>query len=175
MKRTTLTAALMLAVAPVLAAAQADHTDHGAANRRMVTLQGCVVAGVDKGTAALTSVSEVAEPGQSVMPAEAHGRRVVFWLTPDDAIVRNVGHMVQVHGQTTKIETSEIEIKKGHQKDGGLVAEFEGPGKDVKVPNAQVGDAVGTAGRTSAGGKDVKTFLIRVKVDQVQQLGDTCR
>jgi len=172
MKRSLMTA-LIVAAAPALAVAAID-TDASSAANRPVTLQGCVVAGLDKGTAALTQVTEVAEPGHSVMPAEAHGRHIVFWLTPDDAIVQHVGHKVEVRGRTTKIEKSEIEIKEGHQKSGGLVAKFEGPGKDVKVPNDQVSNAVGTAGRVKGGGEDVKTFLIRVKVNDVQPLEGSC-
>jgi len=170
-------AALTLAIVPAFAHAQSHEsaqTDR-AKNQRPITLQGCVVAGVDKGTAALTSVGEIAEAGRSAMPPEAHGRHVVFWLSPDDAIVSHIGEMVEVRGVTTKIEKSEIELKAGHQKGGGLVAEFEGPGKDVKVPNAVVGDAVGTAGRTKAEKDDVKTFLVRVKVEDVKRLEGSCR
>jgi len=173
MKRSLITA-LIVAAAPALAVAAIDSDASSAANRP-VTLQGCVVAGLDKGTAALTQVTEVSEPGHSVMPAEAHGRHVVFWLTPDDAIVQQVGRKVEVRGRTTKIETSEIELKEGHQASGGLVAKFEGPGKDVKVPNTAVGTAIGTAGRAAAGGEDVKTFLIRVKVDNVMPLEGSCK
>jgi hypothetical protein len=172
MKASFLTAGLIIALVP--AAGMAKDDDQRSANHRPVTLQGCVVAGLEKGTAALTSVTEIAQPGKSVMPAEAHGRQVVFWLMPDDQIVQHVGQMVQVHGETTRIEKSEIELKEGHQKSGGLVAKFEGPGKDVKVPNAEVG-GIGTAGRVVAKGDDVKTFLIRVKVDDVRALGESCR
>jgi hypothetical protein len=172
-------AALALALMPTLALAQAQGTSTGqtAANglKREVTLQGCVSPGVDKGTVALTQVSEIAPAGQSVTPAEAHGRRVIFWLMPDTDLAKNVGHMVQVRGKTTKIEESEIELKAGHQKSGGLVVEFEGPGKDVKLPNEVIGSTVGTAGRTTADKNDIKTFLIRVNVENVQALEGTCR
>jgi hypothetical protein len=169
MKGSLAAAALALALVPTIALAQTQ------GSKRDVTLQGCVIPGVDKGTVALSQVNEIAQPGQSVMPAEAHGRRVIFWLMPDTDLAKNVGHMVQVHGKTTKIENSELELKAGHQKSGGLVVEFEGPGKDVKVPNDVIGSTVGTAGRTTAEKNDIKTFLIRVNVDQVQALEGTCR
>jgi hypothetical protein len=171
----SITLAMMLALAPAVTAAQAQSSNAGTnAKQQEVTLEGCVVPGVDKNTAALKTVTEIAEPGHSVMPAEAHGRRVVFWLTPDDQIVQHVGQMVQVRGVTSKIEKSEIELKPGHQASGGTVVEFEGPGKDVKVSNDAIGDAIGTSGK-KAGDKDVPTFLIRVNVNDVKQLEATCR
>ena len=180
MRGSTTVAAVALALMPALALAQAQGSSTssktGANNvKREVTLQGCVTPGVDKGTVALTQVTEIAQPGQSVMPAEAHGRRVVFWLMPDTELAKQVGHMVQVRGKTDKIQESEIELKAGHQKSGGLVVEFEGPGKDVKLPNEVVGSTVGTAGRTTPEKNDVKTFLIRVNVDNVQSIEGTCR
>ena len=179
MKGSTSAAALALALMPTLALAQAQRSSaaQSTANnlKREVTLQGCVTPGVDKGTVALTQVSEIAPAGQSVMPADAHGRRVVFWLMPDTDLAKNVGHMVQVRGKTTKIEESEIEVKAGHQQSGGLVVEFEGPGKDVRVPNEVIGSTVGTGGRTTPEKTDIKTFLIRVNVDNVQALEGTCR
>ena len=177
MKGSITAAAFALALMPTLALAQGSSASQTAANnlKREVTLQGCVTPGVDKGTVALTQVSEIAPAGQSVMPAEAHGRRVVFWLMPDTDLAKNVGHMVQVRGKTTKIEESEIELKAGHQTAGGLVVEFEGPGKDVKLPNDVIGSTVGTAGRTAPEKSDIKTFLIRVNVENVQSLEGTCR
>jgi len=179
MKGSTSAAALALALMPTLALAQAQGSSAAQTTsnslKREVTLQGCVTPGVDKGTVALTQVSEIAPAGQSVTPAEAHGRRVIFWLMPDTELAKNVGHMVQVRGKTTKIEESEIELKAGHQKSGGLVVEFEGPGKDVKLPNEVIGSTVGTAGRTTPEKSDVKTFLIRVNVENVQSLEGSCR
>jgi hypothetical protein len=179
MKGSTRAAALAFTLLPTLAFAQAQGAGAAQATannlKREVTLQGCVTPGVDKGTVALTQVSEIAPAGQSAMPAEAHGRRAVFWLMPDTDLAKNVGHMVQVRGKTTKIEESEIELKAGHQQAGGLVVEFEGPGKDVKLPNDVIGSTVGTAGRTAPEKSDIKTFLIRVNVESLQALEGTCR
>jgi hypothetical protein len=179
MKGSTRAVTLAFSLMPTLALAQAQGPGAAQATtnniKREVTLQGCVTAGVDKGTVALTQVKEIAPAGQSVMPAEAHGRRTVFWLMPDTDLAKNVGHMVQVRGKTTKIEESEIELKAGHQTAGGLVVEFEGPGKDVKLPNDVIGSTVGTAGRTAPEKSDIKTFLIRVNVENVQSLEGTCR
>ena len=179
MKGSTTLAAVTLAFVPTLALAQAQGSTAAASKAnniaRDVTLQGCVTPGVDKGTVALTQVNEITQAGQSAMPAEAHGRRVVFWLMPDTELAKHVGHMVQVRGKTDKIKESEIELKAGHQKSGGLVVEFEGPGKDVKLPNEVIGSTIGTAGRTTPEKNDLKTFLILVNVDNVQALEGTCR
>jgi len=45
----------------------------------------------------------------------------------------------------------------------------------VKVPNASVGDAIGTAGRTKPEKDDVKTFLVRVNVQDVKPIEGSCR
>ena len=64
-----------------------------------------------------------------------------------------------------------MEFKAGHQKDGSLVAEFEGPGRDVKAPNSVVGPALGTSGRVASEKDDVQTFLVKVKVESVRPDG----
>ena len=173
MKWSATTVAIVLAMAPTFAAPQNQAADKsGSVKPREVTLQGCVVPGLDGKTAALSSVTEVAQPSQSIMPAEAHGRRIVFWLTPDDEIVKNLGSKVEVHGTTTGIEKSEIDLKSDKDKSGGLIVEFEGPGKDVKVADDAITQSVGTSGRTDST-KDVPAYLIRVKVDSVKPV-DSC-
>jgi hypothetical protein len=172
MKWSATTVAIVLTIAPAFVAAQSEGSKQGSIKPREVTLQGCVVPGLDGKSAALSSVVEIAQPSQSVMPAEAHGRRIVFWLTPDDEIVKQLGSKVEVRGTTTGIEKSEIDIKSGHQASGGLVVEFEGPGKDVKVSNDAIGQSVGTSGRTEPG-HDVPAYLIRVNVESVKPI-DAC-
>ena len=140
-------------------------------NGREITLRGCVTPGVDKGTYVLTHVEEVTQPGRSAMPPQAHGRRVIFWLDHDSDVKKQMGQMVQVRGTFSKFEESEIELKAGPSKEGGLLVEFEGSGKDVKVPNAEVGAAIGTSDRTRGEEKDLKTFLVRVNVKDVRATG----
>jgi hypothetical protein len=175
MKWSAVAAALVIAAAPI-GAQQAPQTtgQASAATAGKITLHGCVRPGVDKDTVLMTDVMEVTDAGKSAMPAEAHGRKVLFWLDRDDALKPHVGHMVEVTGTQGAIEKSEVEFKAGRQKDGGLVAEFEGPGRDVKASNATVGQALGTAGRADADKNDVKTFLIKVKVDSVRAVTGTC-
>ena len=122
----------------------------------------------------MTDVKEVPQAGRSALPTEAHGRKVLFWLDRDDALKAHVGRMVEVTGTQAGLEESEVELKAGHQKDGGLVAEFEGPGRDVKASNEVVGQALGTSGRTASEKNDVKTFLMKVKVESVRPVSGTC-
>ena len=170
MKRALMTMAMLLALTPLAGAAQKGDTE-----RKEVTLHGCVVAGADKGTYALTHVMQMPGPSGSTLPEMAHGRRILFWLRNDDNVKKHIGRMVEVRGDFTGLEESEIELKAGRQKNGELVVEFEGPGKDVKVPNSVVGDAVGTANRTEAEKDDVKTYLAYVNVKQVRVVSGSCQ
>ena len=60
----------------------------------------------------------------------------------------------------------------GEAKDGGLLVEFEGPGKDVRVSNTVVGGAVGTGGRATPEKTDIKTMLVKVNVTGVTVTAD---
>ena len=106
------------------------------------------------------------------MPDEAHGRRVVFWLDKKDDMLKHANKPVEVKGNISGFENSEIELKNGAAKDGGLLAEFEGPGKDVRVANDVVGSAIGTSGRTTPEKNDVKTMLVKVTVNAIQETSD---
>ena len=176
MKTSGLILATVLAAVPAgVAAQQHDQHSPAASDSKQITLRGCVVPGLDKGTYVLTQVSEMPQAGRSAMPATAHGRRVVFWLDKDADLLKYANSAVQVSGQITGAEESEIELKNGDKKDGGLLAEFEGPGEDIKVPNAAVAGAIGTSGRTAPEGDDIKTILMKVKVDNVQSVDYNCR
>jgi len=172
MKWSGVSAALLLAATPIAAAPQGQ-TPASVVDKR-ITLQGCVRPAVDKNQVLVTDVMEVASAGQSAMPAEAHGRKVLFWLDRDDALKPHVGHIVEIAGTQGKVEKGEIELKEGYQKTGGLVVEFQGPGKDVKASNDVVGQPLGTAGRVQPEKNDIKAFLVRVKVDTVRPLPATC-
>lgn len=98
------------------------------------------------------------------MPEFAHGRQVFFWLSND----------AEVRGEFSGIKESEIEIKAGRHKDGGLIVEFEGPGKDVRSSTTATGAAVDTAGGAKPEKNDIKTYLLRVDVKAVMTTG-TCQ
>ena len=168
MKWSAIAAVSFLALSPALASAE-DVKD--------ITLRGCVVRGVDKDTFALSSVSEVTKNGLSTIPSASQGHRVIFWFNKDDKFKDHVGELIEVKGEMGEIKESEIELKAGKQKDGGLVAEFEGPGKDVKISNDVIGSEIGTAGRTEAdnGNKNLKAFLIKVDVDDVKRISNCNR
>ena len=162
--RSHLLAAAIVAATAGLASAQSQD----------VTIHGCVVPG-QNGTYVMTKVAEVPGPSGAVMPAIAHGRRVAFWLKNDDEVKKNPNRMVEVSGTLAKLSESEAEIKGGVHKDGGVVIEFEGPGRDVRVSNEAVGNAVGTAGRTGAESNDVKMMLAEVNVKSVKVIEGSCQ
>jgi hypothetical protein len=174
MKCAATAAALVLAMAPAVTAQEPSIATAGAASPGMVTLRGCVTAGTGKDAYVLTRVQEVT-PGKTAMPAEAHGRRVIFWLDDERAIAPHSGKMVEVHGTLGKLEESEIELKAGTRKDGGLLVEYEGPGKDVVASAETLGGPVGTSGRAKPEAKDLKTFLVHVKVNDVRTVETTCQ
>jgi hypothetical protein len=165
-----LAAALLLAL-PAMSAAQDRPADQS--KDTQVTLRGCVVP-AENDTYMLSNVVEAPGPGGSTMPAVAHGRRIVFWLKDDAEVKQHRNMMVEVSGTFTDLVESEAELKAGAHKDGGLVVEFEGPGRDVRVPNATAGAAVGTAGRQAAETDDVKTYLAEVAVKEVKVVGSSC-
>jgi hypothetical protein len=168
MNWTAIAAATIVTLAPALASAE-DVKD--------LTVRGCVVRGVDKDTFALTNVTEVMKNGLSTIPTASQGHRVILWFNKDDDFKDHVAEMVEVKGKMGEIKESEVELKAGKQKDGGLVAEFEGPGKNVKVPNDALGDSIGTAGRTDTDKdkKDLKVFLIKVNIDDIKRVDGNCR
>ena len=175
MKITGLILAGALAAVPAAAQQQHDQHQQETSDTKKITQRGCVVPGIDKGTYVLTQVTEMPQAGRSAIPATAHGRRVVFWLDKDADLLKYANSAVQVSGEITGAEESEIELKNGNRHDGGLLAEFEGPGEDVKVPNAAVAGAIGTSGRTTPEKDDIKTILMKVKVDNVQSVDYSCR
>ncbi len=101
-------AAAMVSAAPIGSAAQKD-----AKGKHPVTLQGCIVAGQDTGTFAMTGVQEIATADAVTVPPEAHGRRVVFWLDRQKETATDAGHKVEVKGRVTEVIEGEIEMKAG--------------------------------------------------------------
>jgi hypothetical protein len=168
MSRSLIALAMVLAAAPLAAASQ----DANAGSKtKEITLHGCVMPGTDKDTYVMTQVMEMPGAGGATMPEVAHGRRVLFWLHDDDDVKKHAGQMVMVRGDLRDLEESEIELKAGSQKEGGLVVEFEGPGTDVRASNDTVGAAVGTAGRTVPEKDDIPTYLAHIDVKEVQVMG----
>ena len=129
-----------------------------------VQLTSCVEKGQRSDTFVLTHVADV-----PVHPATMG--RVVYWLNDVKPLRPHVGHQIRVNGTITEVKQEEMEIKVGDDTKGGWYVEIEGPGKDVKTTPGQAG--VSTAGRTS-GKNDVKTTLVKLKVDGVTMLGASC-
>jgi hypothetical protein len=172
MKWSTVAAATVLMVTPLLFSSTATAKDD---KNRPITLRGCVVPGADKGTFVLTHVREHPPTGEFSMPEWAHGRRVVYWLKNLKDLTGHAGHMAEVRGVLTEFKNSEVELKAGRQKSGDVYVEFEGPGKDIRASNAEVGSALGTAGRADAEKKDMKTMLAVIDVKDVKRESDTCQ
>ena len=167
----------MLAAACVLAAVphvSAQSRPADAANQNPVTLRGCVTPGLND-TYVLANVTQQPAAGASVAPDSAHGRKVIFWLKNDADVKKHPNMMVEVSGTVAPMKASEAELKAGPHKDGGLIVEFEGPGRDVQASNAQVGAAIGTAGRQAAEANDLKTYVAEVTVTGVKVVGESCK
>ena len=185
MKLAAFTLAAAVAAAPFAVSAQSSSAAQaaGAADSKSITLRGCVVPGGDKGTYVLTHVTEMPAAGRSAMPETAHGRRVIFWLDKHEALLEHANHAVEVTGKLDGAQESEVEFKNGDRKDGGLIAKFEGPGKDVRVPAETVERAIGTTGRAASDKNDpktteksdLKTMLLKVKVESVKATDYSCR
>ena len=163
-------AASVIAAIPLTAAPQktAAVTTEAA---KTITLRGCVAPGVEKGTYILSQLSQATHGGETPLPDSAHGRRVVFWLNKKDEMLKHLNTAVEVTGNITGVEDSKIELKNGAARDGGMLVEFEGPGKDVRASDAIAGNVVGTAGNT-AGKDDIKTMLVKVNVTGVTVAAD---
>ena len=167
-----LAAACVLAAVPHVSAQ--SPTPAPAADQKAVTLRGCVTPGLND-TYVLANVTQDPATNAAVLPDSAHGRKVIFWLKDDAEVKKHPNMMVEVSGTVGALKESEAELKAGPHKDGGLVVEFEGPGRDVRASNAQVGAAIGTAGRQAAEADDVKTYLAEVKVTGVKVVGESCK
>jgi hypothetical protein len=165
MKWATLAAAT-LAIAPLAfqTTASAAHQD--------ITLRGCVIPAEKKGTFVMTQVSEV---GTHTMPDWAHGRRVVYWLKDIKKMQDHANHMVEVNGHVSDFKNSEVELKAGHQPSGELYVEFEGPGRDVRVPASASSGVASSVGTTGSSDKDLKTMLAIVDVKKITRLNEACQ
>ena len=157
------TAVCVLTALPALAQ---DHSAHKAQSKLVkgssIAIEGCVTAGQKADTFVLGSVKEI--PGA---PVET-GLRRIYWL--DQKHLRgHTGHVVQIAGRIDKLETHEVEVKRGD--DGGTWVEIEGPGAQVKTSPATIG--VGTSGQTKKE-VDIPTTVVRLKVDKVTLVKNTC-
>ena len=124
-----------------------------------VTLTSCVEKGKKDNTFILTHVAD--------MPAhpQIKGARVVYWLDQDTAkkLAPHAGHQIRVVGKITDVDQREIETK---VTDEGVIAEIEGPGRNVQTSAAKAG--------VPASPTDVKTTLVKLKADKIEMVSDRC-
>ena len=160
--------AVGLAFADVAAQSHQDHKDHNqhgwATKGQAVVLTACVGRGQKDDTFILTNVADV-----PVHPATLG--RVVYWLDTVKDVKKHVGRQVRIEGKVDEIKQSEMEVKSGDDDGGGWYVEIEGPGRDVRTAASNVG--VSSAGRKDQA-EDIKTTLVRLKVDDVKRVADAC-
>ena len=155
--------AAALAANATIGAAQ-DHKDHQTTVGQSVTLISCVEKGQKADTYILTNVADV-----PVHPATMG--KVVYWLDDVKPLRSHVGHQVRVRGTVTEVKQGEMEIKAGDDGRGGLNVEIEGPGRDVRTAASKAG--VASPGQSPAKG-DIKTTLVKLKVDDVTMAAASC-
>ena len=156
-----------LALATGSAQAQQDHENHQGdwgKKGQDVTLTACVERGQKDDTFILTQVADV-----PVHPSTMG--RVVYWLDSVKDVKKQVGRQVRIEAEIDKVEQSEMEVKAGDDEGGGWYVEIEGPGRDVRTAAENVG--VSPAGR-KGGADDIRTTLVRLKVDEVTRVADAC-
>lgn len=152
--------ALLISAAPAVAQ---DHPAHQAQEQSgklmkgsSLAIEGCVVAGENKDTFVLNAVKEI--PGR---PVET-GLIRVYRLDSFSKFRGMAGQVVRVEGRIDGIKEGEIDPKPGEAKDGGMLVEFEVPGRDVDTTPAVVAGTSGVSGTTK-----VKTTVISIDVDKV--------
>jgi hypothetical protein len=148
----------------VSVAAQQTPVDKWGTVGQDVMLTSCVEKGMKDNTFILTNVADV-----PVHPATLG--RVVYWLDKKDDLKKHIGHQIRVVAKVADVKQSEMEIKAGDSEDGGWYVEIEGPGKDVRAPAGKVAEP--TAGRKDEA-RDVKTTLVRLKVNEVLMVASGC-
>jgi hypothetical protein len=129
-----------------------------------VTLSACVARGEKDDTFVLTHVADV-----PVHPATMG--RVVYWLDTVKDVKQHVGGEVHIVGKIDDVKQGEMELRSGEDERGGWYVEIEGPGRDVRTSAAKAG--VSAADRKNASG-EIKTTLVRLKVDDVKRVADRC-
>lgn len=157
---------LMTAV-PLFAQDTAEHNRRTElAKGSTVVIEGCVAAGQKPDTYVLGTVKEV-----QAIPV-AHLRKRIYWLDKTESIQKHLGHQVRITGSVKDLERSEIEVDLGAGPTGGAVAKIEGPGgAEVKILAAQVGLSQVAMPQSEV---DVKTTLIKMKINKVTRLAGTC-
>jgi hypothetical protein len=153
-----------LAVVPALAQEHTAHQQAKLVKGASVAIEGCVTAGQKANTFVLGSVREI--PG---VPVDT-GQKRIYWLDSTKHVRGHAGHVVRLEGRIDKLERHEIEVKLGDKGEAAW-AEIEGPGAQVKTAPATVG--VGTSGQT-AKEVDIPTTVVRLKVDKVTVVSNTC-
>jgi len=135
-----------------------------------IGVQGCVKAGIDKGSVVLSNVKEVGADRVARTPVPSGGPAAIYAFNESTKLLPYVGHNVEVHGRIKNVEDSKIEVKPAAERDGALVAELPGSGDGVRASLDEVPAAVGTSGRPT----EVPAVVLRMHVESVTPIAGTC-
>jgi hypothetical protein len=170
MKLSAVTLALCLAAASAAVA----QSQPAAAPKQgdPLVLRGCVAAGAESGTFVVNNVYEVDSTGAEKVAA-TQVNPILYWFKDGTNLAPHVGRRVEIAGKVDGLESTEIELKEGTQKDGGLVIEIEGPGRDVRASTSALPGVAGTTGTTPEK-NDVKATIIKVTMGHLQPTEGSC-
>jgi hypothetical protein len=166
----TVAAAMMLMAVPTFAQDAATHErESDLVKGKTVSIEGCVAQGQKENTFVLGSVLEL-----PTAPVDT-GRKRIYWMKPND-VKGHVGQRVQITGQVSDLERSEIEVEQNTPL--GAVATIAGPGgANVTVPAEVIGMPRGIIGALTGSAPkeiDVPITLVKLKVDNVKAVSGTC-
>lgn len=128
-----------------------------------VTLSSCVERAEKPDTFILTHVADV--PVHAAIMG-----RVVYWLDSVKDLRAHVGHQIRVVGTITEVKPGEMEVKLGDDGKGGWAVEIEGPGRDARTTP----DKAGVSTPRESGKQDIKTTLVKLKVNEVTMVAASC-
>src|SRR5581483_11721769 len=131
-----------------------------------IGVQGCVKAGVDKGSVVLDNVKEVGADGVARAPVPAGLPPAIYAFNESTQLLPYVGRNVEVRGRIKDVEDASIQVKPAPERDGALVAELPGSGDGVKASLDEVPSAVGTSGRATS----VPAVVLRMHVESVKPM-----
>jgi hypothetical protein len=152
-------AACVLTAFPAIAQDHSAHQQTKLVKGSSVAIEGCVTAGQKSGTFVLGTVKEI--PNQPIDT----GKRRVYWVERKH-LRGHVGHVLQLTGRIDDVSTQELEVK---STDEGIVVEIEVPGRQGKTTPDVL--PVPTSGQKEV---DIPTTVIKLKVDKVTMVKDSC-
>lgn len=100
-------------------------------------------------------------------------RPVIYWLDDTSGLRPHVGRTVDVSGTIKDVREREADVRADAARNGGVIVELEGPGRDVEASGDAIPGVVGTSGTVPA--SDVKTVVLEIDVAAVTPRPGGCR